>query len=79
MPEETRECKFSDEVDSRDSLFKTYSQSSCEFECKVEQARKECQCTPWNVPTPSRLTNPSICDLYGNFCFGEVMLDAKVY
>ena len=35
-------------------------------------------CTPWNVPTPSSLKNPVICDLYGNHCFGKIMVDANV-
>ena len=74
----SRNCKFPEEVNNEDSLFKTYSQSSCEYECRVEQARNECHCTPWNVPTPPRLTNPAICDIYGNHCFGQIMINATV-
>ena len=61
-----------------DSIFTTYSQSSCEYECKTNQARNECKCTPWNVPTPPSLTNPSICDVYGTHCFNLEMADFNV-
>ena len=74
----SRNCKFSNEMSNKDSLFKTYSQSSCEYECRVEEARNECLCTPWNVPTPPKITNPVICDLYGNHCFDVTMKDAVV-
>ena len=69
IPEEIRKCKFPDEVDRKDSMFKIYSQTSCEFECRINDARKKCKCTPWNFPTPPSLTNPTICDLYGTYCF----------
>ena len=69
LPEKARGCKFSDEVTIENSMFKIYSQSSCEYECQVTQAREVCQCTPWNFPTPPSMTHPTICDLYGNYCF----------
>ena len=65
-------------MDKKDGIFRSYSQSSCEYECKVNQARDECRCTPWNVPTPPNLQNPAICDLYGNHCFHLNMIDAHV-
>ena len=78
MLEEKRKCRFSDEVHKKDRLFKTYSQSSCEFECRVHKAREECKCTPWNFPTPPSMPNPIICDLYGNFCFHKKMRNVEV-
>ena len=78
LPEDERNCKFSDEVTRKDSMFQTYSQSSCEFECRVNKAREECQCTPWNFPTPPSIKESVICDLYGNYCFHNKMRDVDV-
>ena len=77
LSEEARGCKFSDDVTIQDSLFKIYSQTSCEYECQVTRAREVCQCTPWNFPTPPSMKNPTICDLYGNYCFHQKMRTAK--
>ena len=78
MPEDERNCKFSDESTSKDSMFKTYSQSSCEFECRVNKAREECRCTPWNFPTPLSIERPIICDLYGSYCFHNKMRNVDI-
>ena len=71
-------CKFPEEMTEEDGIFTAYSQSSCEYECKIKQARSECKCTPWNVPSPPTLTNPTICDVYGNHCFKSVMVAFQV-
>ena len=77
IPEEIRKCKFPDEVDQKDSMFKIYSQTSCEFECRINNARKKCKCTPWNFPTPPSLTSPIICDLYGTYCFNSQLTNPE--
>ena len=71
-------CKFPEEMTEEDSIFTAYSQSSCEYECKIKQASSECKCTPWNIPSPTTLTNPTICDVYGTHCFKSVMVDFQV-
>ena len=79
LPEEARHCKFSGEVTAQDSIFKTYSQESCEFECQIKKSREICQCTPWNIPTATHpMENPVICDLYGNYCFNIQMRNADL-
>ena len=79
LPEEARHCKFSVEVTAQDSIFKTYSQESCEFECQIKKSREICQCTPWNIPTATHpMENPVICDLYGNYCFNVQMRNADL-
>ena len=78
VEEEARKCKFSYEVTNESSMFKTYSQSSCAFECQVNKARDKCLCTPWNFPSPPSMKNHTICDLYGNYCFRMQMTDPKI-
>ena len=64
-----RHCMFEDENQNLE-LFEKYSQTACEFECKIKQAEKACQCLPWYMPSISR---SSICDVYGNYCFKSIM------
>ena len=78
VPEEARNCKFSDETNTEDTMFKTYSQTSCEYECQISKSRDVCQCTPWNFPTPPSINQPVICDLYGNYCFHLQMRNTAV-
>jgi hypothetical protein len=77
IKQEARKCKFDDEIED-DSMFKSYSQSSCEYECKIKYAREKCLCTPWNFPTLPFQATPIICDLYGNSCFHSEMNEAHV-
>ena len=77
LEELPEEAKFSGEVTAQDSIFKTCSQESCEFECQVKKSREICQCTQWNIPTATHpMENPVICDLYGNYCFNVQMRNA---
>ena len=50
-----------------DNLTKMYSKSSCEYECLVKTAVKECQCISWNTPELS-LDNFSFCDYQNVDC-----------
>ena len=77
IDEQARNCRFSDEVEEK-SMFKVYSQSSCEYECHINIAREKCNCTPWNHPHPPTLHNSIVCDLYGNSCFRSKMTEARV-
>ena len=44
-----RNCKFSHETE--DLVFlKQYSKAGCQFECKLQYAKKTCGCTPWDYP-----------------------------
>ena len=77
IKEKDRKCKFDHEVASEKSMSNKYSRSFCQFECRVDNAREKCQCTPWNIPTPPPIANPAICDLYGNTCFHSEMDNSK--
>ena len=72
---EARKCKFSDEA-APESIFKNYSHNACKFECKIKFAEDKCHCTPWNIPPSS--DSPTICDLYGNTCFHDMMEEPTV-
>ena len=73
VEKEARKCYFHDETMDEFSKFVNYSQSTCEFECRLNFARKVCRCTPWHFPTPVNGSEPEICDLYGNTCFSKMM------
>ena len=76
VPERARKCRFPHEIDQIEPhFFKTYSQISCTFECRVKLARKFCRCVPWNFPS---FDNETICDLYGNICFNQQMNDVEI-
>lgn len=77
VEEKHRKCRLPKEVD-KDSIFRSYSQISCEFECKIQMAREMCHCTPWNVPSPPTMENGFICDLFGNSCFQNEMTKLSV-
>ena len=65
---EKRNCRFSDETNGLD-IFKVYSKSACEFECKIKRAFEVCQCYPWYVPAMPKWTRHDICNIEGNYCF----------
>ena len=67
VPLAKRKCKFDDEIDGI-KLFKTYSQSGCEFEMNIRKGLKKCKCVPWFIPT-NLGQNYTMCDKYGNRCF----------
>ena len=71
-----RKCRFEDENDDLE-IFENYSQTACEFECMIKKAETACRCYPWYVPAIPKSTRHTICDVYGNFCFKEMM--KKVY
>ena len=72
---EKRQCHFNEElIDLK--LFKYYTQSGCEFERQLYLGLEKCFCVPWFIPTPFG-QNYSICDLYGNTCFEEVVKHFK--
>ena len=53
LPLEKRNCRLKHEVQIDDefpSLFKTYSQQSCEYMCLLKNLTKTQKCLPWDVP-----------------------------
>ena len=76
MPIETRKCRFPDETEGMVHIFKSYSASDCNFECKLKHAKEFCGCTPWNYPRFPENVNvldEPVCDLFGNQCFQEAL------
>ena len=69
---EERNCMFEDENQDLE-LFDKYSQTACEFECRIKQAEEACRCLPWYVPATPRSSRHAICDIYGNYCFKSIM------
>lgn len=70
IPMKQRKCKLHHESDESE-LFQMYSQSSCEFECRVKMAFDQCLCIPWDVPRLDLDTHTPVCDLNGNYCFND--------
>ena len=55
------------------NLCREYSREACVLECQIEQAFQRCRCYPWDYPFKYQDDNFSICDIYGNICFENVM------
>ena len=68
-----RRCRFDDEVEDLD-IFEKYSQTACEFECKIKTAYEICQCYPWNVPSIPNTERHVICDIFSNLCYKTYMI-----
>ena len=73
---ETRKCKLSHETKGF-RLFKEYSRKGCEIECAARKASMYCQCLPWNYP--NNFTVFQMCDMFGGFCFNEIMSNEYYY
>ena len=61
---ETRNCRLSHETISDKSMFASYSQRGCIFECRRLHAYKNANCTPWHYPTDALLNTSrvTLCD-----------------
>ena len=45
---EARGCLFTDEGDLE--IYKSYTFSNCQLECKIKEAEKKHKCIPWYLP-----------------------------
>jgi hypothetical protein len=70
---EDRQCRYHDENMQADSLFKIYSYETCRFECRLQESKRICGCTPWNYPHYGTETVTEICDGVQAHCFEEMM------
>ena len=70
-----RHCYFEDEQ-TKDSMFQTYSQKKCLFECLWKQALDYCGCIPWKYPRPDK-EDGLVCNIYGNVCWQEMFESGK--
>lgn len=66
IPENKRKCRFADEGHPHyaDSVFNSYSQSSCLFECRLRQVYDTLGCLSWDYPHFEEPIN--ICDEYSD-------------
>ena len=71
-----RECKLPHET-SGFNLFNDYSQKKCEIECATKKALSFCHCLPWQYP--NNFTSIQICDMFGGFCFNEIISNEVFY
>ncbi len=65
-----RGCRFPHETLGNGSMFKTYDQRSCRFECRLEYAAAEAGCVPWDMPDPN-LGEWDICTSVGENNLGK--------
>ena len=71
-----RECKLPHETTGF-QLFNEYTQKRCEIECASKKASSFCRCLPWYYP--NNFTALPMCDMFGGFCFNEIMSNEVYY
>ena len=71
-----RECKLPHETTGF-RLFNEYSQKTCETECAARKASTICHCLPWNYPND--FMSIPMCDMFGGFCFNQIMSNEVYY
>ena len=49
LPEHKRKCRLKHELYDEKSLFKTYTQQSCEYMCLLRNLSKTQPCVPWDI------------------------------
>ena len=76
LNKETRKCKLPSESTGF-QLFQEYSRKGCEIECAARRAVSFCQCLPWNYP--NNFTTVPMCDMFGGFCFDQIMSNQLYY
>ena len=72
---DTRKCKLPTETTGF-KLFQKYSRKGCEIECAAKKAASFCQCLPWNYPNQNSF---AMCDMFGGYCFNEIMSNNFYY
>ena len=73
---DTRKCKLPSETTGF-QLFQKYSRKGCEIECAARKAASFCKCLPWNYP--NHFTTFPMCEMFGGFCFDEIMSNTFYY
>ena len=73
---DTRQCKLSHET-SGFRFFQKYSRKKCEIECAARKATSFCQCLPWHYP--NNVDSLQMCDIFGGYCFDEIMFNIIYY
>ena len=73
---DSRRCRLPHETQGF-NLFKKYTRVGCEIECAARKATSICRCLPWNYP--NNFTLFPICDMFGGYCFNEIMSNVVYY
>ena len=74
----TRNCKLPHETDGLPlNIVNKYTRAGCELECAAHKAIDLCRCKPWYY-TNDFLKTP-ICDMFGGYCFEQIMSNEKYY
>ena len=71
-----RKCKLPHET-AGFRFFQEYSQKACEIECSARKAMSFCRCLPWFLP--NNFTSIPMCDVFGGYCFNEIMSNIIYY
>ena len=66
---EKRNCFYEDELQL--DFFPIYKSANCMLECAWLLAMETCQCVPWFLL--DRFSDTSICEIYGNKCFADIV------
>ena len=77
----TRGCRMPDEPPTAaafSAVYRNYSQTNCQLECRVRAAVARCGCLPWDFPPPPSFSggsedDPGMCDHLGLLCFRNSM------
>ena len=54
-----------------------YTRIGCEMECAASKAIDLCQCIPWYYT--NNFTETPICDMFGGYCFKQIINNEKYY
>ena len=73
---DTRGCKLPQETWGFKFL-KKYSRKGCELECAMRKATSYCKCLPWQYP--NNFTSMPMCDMFGGYCFNQIMSNIIYY
>ena len=71
-----RGCKLSHETIGLEHLTK-YSRIGCETDCAIKRAMSVCKCIPWYLPNDFKVY--PLCEMFGGYCFDQMMDDDIIY
>ena len=73
---DVRKCKLPHETTGF-RFFQEYSRKGCEIECAARKATSFCKCLPWHYP--NNFSSLPMCDIFGGYCFDEIMSNIVYY
>ena len=71
-----RKCLLEMENKDKSSIFGTYKQSNCHYDCHVRLAKEKCQCIPWDYM--HKHNEVEECDVFGRTCFDKAMKNPQL-